>query len=136
MLAIASLATGFVVAAVSPSHAVGNGPAVTPSSAPADDAAPTPSHSLGHPAVLGSEVEGALGALDPTIAKEYRLAMANAPTGRTATSADEPGPSGATPVSPLTGPPASAVSAPSTGAGFGGRVERASLRGPTEEGDL
>ncbi|MCX5243973.1 hypothetical protein OG895_01720 [Streptomyces sp. NBC_00201] len=82
MLAIASLATGFVVAAVSPSHAVGNGPAVTPPSAPADDAAPTPSHSLGHPAVLGSEVEGALGALDPTIAKEYRLAMANAPHGK------------------------------------------------------
>jgi hypothetical protein len=95
MLAIASLATGFVVAAVSPSHALGNDPAVTPSSASGDgqavkpslalgiDPAPTSSHALGHgPGALEGNVEGALGAVDPTIAKEYRLAMDNAPHGK------------------------------------------------------
>ncbi|WP_405875561.1 hypothetical protein [Streptomyces sp. NBC_00005] len=83
MLAIASLATGFVVAAVSPSHALGGDPTVTPSSAPGKDAAPKSSHSMGHgPAALEANVEGALGALDPTIAKEYRMAMNNAPHGK------------------------------------------------------
>jgi len=82
MLAIASLATGFVVAAVSPSHALGNDPKPH---ALGDDANVLgdglKAHGIGDglkPAILDSD-QTLLGSLDPAIAKQYRLAMDNAP---------------------------------------------------------
>ncbi|WP_210586328.1 hypothetical protein [Streptomyces sp. GESEQ-35] len=91
MLAIASLATGFVVAAVSPSHAHEDDPALPHGPAAPDGPAVIDGPAVLHgPAVLGSnpavvhspavlDVDETIGTVDPVLAREFRMAMDDTP---------------------------------------------------------
>ncbi|KUM73544.1 hypothetical protein [Streptomyces curacoi] len=95
MLAIASLATGFVVAAVTPSHGADGDAVVTPSSAPGTDAAIpalTGGKTLGmggkalttggKTKLAGIDVDKALDTFGRAINRETDRAVNNAPHGK------------------------------------------------------
>lgn len=94
MLAIASLATGFVVAAVTPSHGADGDAVATPSSAPVGDAIPslTGGKTLGmggktlttggKTKIAGIDVDQALDTFGRAVNRETDRAVNNAPHGK------------------------------------------------------